>query len=86
MNDLCPGPVRALVLHRTPRCPPAARSARELQRGLDADERRFLLSLVAGAPEWPLLRIAHLEHRPGLRWKLRNLAQLQKANPRKFAE
>ena len=48
-------------------------------------ERRFLLSLVAGAPEWSLLGIAHLEHLPGLRWKLRNLAQLQKANARKFA-
>jgi predicted nucleotidyltransferase component of viral defense system len=62
------------------------RLMREIQQGLDADERRFLLSLVAGAPEWSLLGIAHLEHLPGLRWKLRNLAQLQKANARKFAE
>jgi predicted nucleotidyltransferase component of viral defense system len=62
------------------------RLMRELQQGLDEGERRFLLSLVAGAPEWPLLGIAHLEHLPGLRWKLRNLAQLQKANARKFGE
>jgi predicted nucleotidyltransferase component of viral defense system len=62
------------------------RLMREIQRGLDAAERRFLLSLVAGAPEWPLLGIAHLEHLPGIRWKLRNLTQLQKANARKFAE
>jgi hypothetical protein len=58
----------------------------ELQQGLDEAERRFLLSLVTGVPEWPLLGIAHVEHLPGIRWKLRNLAQLKKANARKFAE
>ncbi len=58
----------------------------ELQQGLDESERRFLLSLVTGAPEWPLLGIAHIEHLPGIRWKMRNLAQLQRANARKFAE
>ena len=58
----------------------------ELQSGLDADERRFLLSLVAGRPEWPLLGIEHAEHLPGIRWKLHNLAQLERKSPRKFAE
>ena len=53
---------------------------------LAGKERRFLLSLVAGAPEWTLLGIDHLEHLPGVRWKLQNLAQLQKTNPKKFAE
>ncbi|MBV8036372.1 nucleotidyl transferase AbiEii/AbiGii toxin family protein [Roseateles sp.] len=62
------------------------RLVRELQQGLDANERRFLLSLVTGVPEWPLLGIAHLEHLPGIRWKLHNLAQLQKSNAKKFAE
>lgn len=62
------------------------RLVRELQQGLDDNERRFLLSLVGGAPEWSLLGIAHLEHLPGVRWKLHNLAQLQKANAKKFAE
>jgi hypothetical protein len=56
----------------------------ELQNGLDADERRFLLSLVAGRPEWPLLNIAHAEHLPGIRWKLHNLAQLERKSPGKF--
>lgn len=58
----------------------------ELQSGLDADERRFLLSLVVGRPEWPLLGIEHAEHLPGIRWKLHNLAQLERKSPRKFAE
>lgn len=62
------------------------RLVRELQQGLDENERRFLLSLVAGTPEWLQMGIAHLEHLPGIRWKLHNLAQLQKTNARKFAE
>ena len=46
----------------------------------------FLLSLVAGTPEWARLGIDHLEHLPGVRWKLQNLAQLQKTHAKKFAE
>lgn len=62
------------------------RMVQELHSGLDADERRFLLSLVNGQPEWPLLGIAHAEHLPGIRWKLQNLAQLKRKSPAKFAE
>ncbi|MBP7609224.1 MAG: nucleotidyl transferase AbiEii/AbiGii toxin family protein [Steroidobacteraceae bacterium] len=59
---------------------------RQIQRDLDGDERRFLLSLVRAEPEWPLLGIAHLEQLPGVRWKLQNLRQLRKTNARKFVE
>lgn len=59
---------------------------RELQQGLDDNERGFLLSLVVGKPDWSLLDIVHLEQMPGIRWKLHNLAQLQKTNAKKFAE
>lgn len=62
------------------------RMVRELQQGLDADERRFLLSLVANQPDWPSLGLAHMEHLPGIRWKLHNLDRLQKANTKKFVE
>jgi len=58
----------------------------EIQQGLDDNERRFLLSLVAGTPDWSLLGFAHLEHLPGICWKLHNLAQLKKTNPKKFAQ
>ncbi|MCA8865774.1 MULTISPECIES: nucleotidyl transferase AbiEii/AbiGii toxin family protein [unclassified Halomonas] len=58
----------------------------ELRMGLDESERRFLLSLVAGEPDWSLMDIAHLEQLPGIRWKLRNLVQLKKSNAKKFAE
>ncbi|MBK6745394.1 nucleotidyl transferase AbiEii/AbiGii toxin family protein [Ottowia sp.] len=74
-----PVPLEALLAARE-------RLVQEIQRGLDEDERRFLLSLVADTPEWGRLGIAHLEHLPGVRWKLRNLAQLRKTNPKKFAE
>ncbi len=62
------------------------RMVRELQQGLTADERGFLLSLVAAEPDWKLLGVPHLEQLPGLRWKLQNLERLRKANARKFAE
>jgi predicted nucleotidyltransferase component of viral defense system len=62
------------------------RMIHELQQGIDENERRFLLSLLSGAPEWSLLGIAHIEQLPGIRWKLHNLVQLQKKSPKKFAE
>jgi len=74
-----PVPLEALLAARD-------RLLLEVQRGLDAGERRFLLSLVSGAPEWSLLDVSDLEHLPGLRWKLQNLAQLRLSNPKKFAE
>lgn len=74
-----PVPLGALLAARE-------RLVREIQLGLDEEERRFLLSLVAGTPEWTRLGIGHLEHLPGVRWKLQNLAQLQKTNAKKFAE
>jgi predicted nucleotidyltransferase component of viral defense system len=58
----------------------------ELQLGLDDNERQFLLSLVAGDPDWSLMGIDHLEQLPGVRWKLHNLEKLRRANSKKFAE
>ena len=62
------------------------RLVRELQQGLDDNERQFLLSLVSAEPEWSLLGIDHLEQLPAIRWKLQNLAKLKKNNPKKFTE
>lgn len=62
------------------------RLVRQVQREMDDDERRFLLSLARAEPEWSLLGVPHLEHLPGARWKLQNLLQLRKTNARKFAE
>lgn len=62
------------------------RMMRELQQGLDAEERRFLQSLVATEPEWSLLGVSQLEQFPGLRWKLQNLERLRETNALKFSE
>lgn len=62
------------------------RMIEEIHSALDADERRFLISLVSNKPDWSALAIDYLEHLPAIRWKLQNLAQLQKSNPRKFVE
>ncbi len=62
------------------------RMVHELQQGLDAKERQFLLSLVQAKPEWSLLDITHLEQLPSIRWKVYNLTHLQKTNAKKFAE
>lgn len=62
------------------------RMMRELQQGLDANERGFLLSLAAAEPEWSLLEVGHLEQLPGLRWKLQNLKSLRKTNAQKFSQ
>ena len=58
----------------------------ELKAGLDAAEREFLLSIARNEPNWQLLGIEHLEHLPGIRWKLENLGRLAKSNPKKFRE
>jgi len=58
----------------------------ELQHGLDANERNFLISLARNRPECSLLGIEHLEELPAIRWKLHNLDRLERNDPKKFAE
>lgn len=74
-----PVEVQALVSARE-------RMVAELQAGLDAAERGFLLSLARNEPNWNLLGIEHLEYLPGIRWKLENLGRLAKASPKKLQE
>jgi hypothetical protein len=62
------------------------RMVTELQRTLEANERRFLLSLVNATPERKLLDVAHLDQLPALRWKLINLAKLAQSSSKKFTE
>ncbi len=63
-----------------------ARLMNDLQHGLDPEERKFLLSLVAAEPDWTLLGLPHLEHLPAIRWKLQNLEKLKKGDPYRFAQ
>ena len=50
----------------------------ELQTGLDADERKFVLSLARNEPDWALLGIEHLEQLPGVRWKLASRIRMER--------
>ena len=56
----------------------------DMQHDLDEDERGFLLSLANAAPEWDRLNITHAVELPALRWKLKNIEQLARQNPKKF--
>ena len=59
---------------------------RELPAALTANQHQFLLGLVAGEPDWSLMKCPHLSQLPAIRWKLQNLAKLKKSNPDKFAQ
>lgn len=48
----------------------------ELHRMLTDDDRAFLLSVKAGAPDWSLLRFDSIADLPAVRWKLQNLARM----------
>lgn len=56
----------------------------ELQAGLDPAEKAFLMSIANNEPDWTQLPIGHLAQLPGIRWKLANIEQLAKANPKKL--
>lgn len=47
-----------------------------IRAGLDADEKRFLLSVKRGEPDWDALGIAHLRELPALQWKLQNIRRM----------
>jgi predicted nucleotidyltransferase component of viral defense system len=57
----------------------------ELPGRLTEGQRQFLISLVAGEPDWTLMQCTHLKKLPAIQWKLHNLSRLKKANPQKFA-
>lgn len=43
---------------------------------LDIEERRFLLSMKSGDPDWDVLGIEGLEKMPALQWKLLNIRKM----------
>jgi len=50
----------------------------EIVGKMPIDHRRFLLSLKKGEPEWPLLGVPGAEALPAVRWRLENLAKIDK--------
>lgn len=53
---------------------------------LTANERKFLLSIKEGAPDWSLIEIQNLDKLPAIQWKLRNIKMLKDKNPKKHEE
>ncbi|MBN2340888.1 MAG: nucleotidyl transferase AbiEii/AbiGii toxin family protein [Deltaproteobacteria bacterium] len=49
-----------------------------IQKDLSNNERRFLLSLKQGEPNWQLLPVPHLAQLPAIQWKLRNIERMSK--------
>jgi len=56
----------------------------ELPVALTESQKRFLLSLARGEPDWTLMVCPHLKEMPAIRWKLKNLLRLKRLNPGKF--
>lgn len=50
---------------------------RLIHKGLKDKEKKFLLSLKDGEPDWALLDLPNIERLPGLRWKLENIRQMR---------
>ncbi|MGA2248562.1 MAG: nucleotidyl transferase AbiEii/AbiGii toxin family protein [Verrucomicrobiota bacterium] len=51
----------------------------QINAGLTANEREFLLSIKRLEPKWELLGIPGVERLPGLQWKLYNLRKMEPA-------
>lgn len=54
------------------------RLANIIHTELDSDERCFLLSIKQGDPKWDILGIQHLAELPALKWKLQNIARMDR--------
>lgn len=63
-----------------------ARLKKELPAILNQKQRRFLIGLISGEPDWALMKCPYLQEMPAIRWKVQNLAKLKKSNFKKFTE
>jgi hypothetical protein len=50
----------------------------EIVGKMPGDHKKFLVSLKKGEPEWPLLGVKGAEALPAVRWRLENLAKMDK--------
>lgn len=48
----------------------------QLQQAITPEEKRFLLSLKDGSPDWGSIGIAGVEKLPGVQWKLSNIRKM----------
>ena len=57
-----------------------------LKPSLTQDERKFLLSIKEGRPDWTLLGIDGAEKLPAIQWKLANIKKMKAEHHRKSVE
>lgn len=57
-----------------------------INKQLNDEERKFLISVKEGSPEWQILGIDNLDQLPAIQWKLRNIRLLKEKNPKKHQE
>lgn len=50
-----------------------------LRAELTADEKRFLVSVKGGKPDWALLGLSGVERLPAVQWKLKNIGKMAPA-------
>lgn len=62
------------------------RLIREVNSSLSEKDRSFLLSFKNGTPDWDLFPIPRLSEMPAVQWKLKNIENLMKSNPKKHQE
>ena len=47
-----------------------------VRTALTEDERKFLLAIKQGEPDWDLMPFDHIEQLPAIRWKLHNVNRM----------
>lgn len=63
-------------------CETREQLVRQIHQDLDDSEKRFLLSVKRGEPDWDALGIPHLRDLPALQWKLQNIRRMDDAKRR----
>ncbi len=48
----------------------------DIQRKLNNDQRKYLLSLQLGEPNWSLLKLDGVDNLPAVKWKLENIQKM----------
>jgi len=57
-----------------------------LKESLTNEERKFLISVKTGKPEWDLLGLTDVEDLPAVKWKLMNIKRMEKKKHKKALE
>ncbi len=62
------------------------RAIKTVQTELTTDERRFLMSIARGEPDWAIAGVPHASQLPAIQWKVMNIQQLAKQNKKKYQQ